>query len=110
MPWRMPAASIASPGLAENPRPLGCTVIWNAVAASVAVVAVASGVLMLLGILVRFSSRVFAFRRPIPLDAPSGRQPQILPSNQTPLGALPSRFRRERVLIIGCGDVGQRVA
>ena len=26
------------------------------------------------------------------------------------LGALPARFRRERVLIIGCGDVGQRVA
>ena len=25
------------------------------------------------------------------------------------LGALPARFRRERVLIIGCGDVGQRV-
>jgi len=33
-----------------------------------------------------------------------------LPSNQTPLGALPSRFRRERLLIIGCGDVGLRVA
>lgn len=27
-----------------------------------------------------------------------------------PLGALPARFRRQRVLIIGCGDVGQRVA
>jgi nucleoside-diphosphate-sugar epimerase len=26
------------------------------------------------------------------------------------LGALPSRFRRERVLIIGCGDVGLRTA
>ena len=26
------------------------------------------------------------------------------------LGALPARFRRERVLIVGCGDVGQRVA
>ena len=24
------------------------------------------------------------------------------------LGALPARFRRERVLIIGCGDIGQR--
>jgi nucleoside-diphosphate-sugar epimerase len=33
-----------------------------------------------------------------------------LPSNQTPLGALPARFRRERVLIVGCGDVGLRVA
>ena len=26
------------------------------------------------------------------------------------MGALPSRFRKERVLIIGCGDVGQRAA
>ena len=33
----------------------------------------------------------------------------ILPSNQTPLGALPARFRRERLLVVGCGDVGQRV-
>jgi nucleoside-diphosphate-sugar epimerase len=33
-----------------------------------------------------------------------------LPSNQYPLGALPARFRRERLLIIGCGDVGLRVA
>jgi nucleoside-diphosphate-sugar epimerase len=32
-----------------------------------------------------------------------------LPSIQSPLGALPSRFRRERVLVIGCGDVGLRV-
>jgi nucleoside-diphosphate-sugar epimerase len=34
----------------------------------------------------------------------------ILPSNQNPLGALPSRFRRTRILIVGCGDVGLRVA
>ncbi|MFT3777881.1 MAG: NAD-dependent epimerase/dehydratase family protein [Ottowia sp.] len=33
-----------------------------------------------------------------------------MPSNQTPLGALPARFRCTRVLIIGHGDVGQRVA
>ena len=33
-----------------------------------------------------------------------------MPSNQNPLGALPARFRRQRLLIIGCGDVGQRVA
>ena len=32
-----------------------------------------------------------------------------MPSNQSPLGALPSRFKRERLLIIGCGDVGVRV-
>lgn len=31
-----------------------------------------------------------------------------MPSNQNPLGALPARFRRERVLIVGCGDVGLR--
>ena len=34
----------------------------------------------------------------------------ILPSNLSPLGALPARFRRQRILIIGCGDVGLRVA
>lgn len=34
----------------------------------------------------------------------------ILPSIQTPLGALPSRFRRGRILLVGCGDVGLRVA
>lgn len=33
-----------------------------------------------------------------------------MPSNQSPLGALPARFRRERVLIVGCGDIGTRVA
>jgi nucleoside-diphosphate-sugar epimerase len=33
-----------------------------------------------------------------------------LPSNSNPLGALPARFRRQRVLIVGCGDVGLRVA
>jgi nucleoside-diphosphate-sugar epimerase len=45
-------------------------------------------------------------------------RPLILPSNQssptslyaTRPGALPARFRRERVLIVGCGDVGLRVA
>ena len=38
------------------------------------------------------------------------QQVSILPSNQNPLGALPARFRRERLLIVGYGDVGQRVA
>ncbi len=33
-----------------------------------------------------------------------------MPSIQSPTGALPSRFRRQRILIIGCGDVGLRVA
>ncbi len=33
-----------------------------------------------------------------------------MPSNQSPLGALPARFRRPRVLIVGCGDVGLRAA
>jgi nucleoside-diphosphate-sugar epimerase len=35
---------------------------------------------------------------------------RILPSFQSPLGALPARFKRERLLIVGCGDVGLRVA
>ncbi len=38
------------------------------------------------------------------------RQVPILPLNQNPLGALPARFRRQRLLIIGFGDVAQRVA
>ena len=33
-----------------------------------------------------------------------------MPSNLNPLGALPARFRRQRLLIVGCGDVGLRVA
>lgn len=33
-----------------------------------------------------------------------------MPLNQRPRRALPARFRRQRVLIVGCGDVGQRVA
>ena len=33
-----------------------------------------------------------------------------MPAFQTPLGALPARFRRERVLVVGCGDVGLRAA
>jgi len=33
-----------------------------------------------------------------------------VPSNLYPLGALPARFRRQRVLIVGCGDVGLRAA
>jgi nucleoside-diphosphate-sugar epimerase len=33
-----------------------------------------------------------------------------LPSFQYPQGALPARFRRERLLIIGCGDIGLRAA
>jgi nucleoside-diphosphate-sugar epimerase len=39
-------------------------------------------------------------------------QPIIFPNStfMSLLGALPARFRRERVLIVGCGDVGQRAA
>jgi len=33
-----------------------------------------------------------------------------LPSYSNPLGALPARFRRTRLLIIGCGDIGLRAA
>jgi nucleoside-diphosphate-sugar epimerase len=44
------------------------------------------------------------------LDAKIFFKSLILPSNLNPLGALPSRFRRQRILIVGCGDVGLRVA
>ena len=33
-----------------------------------------------------------------------------MPAIPNPLGALPFRFRRQRVLVIGCGDVGLRAA
>ncbi|MDO5626096.1 MAG: SDR family oxidoreductase [Pseudomonadota bacterium] len=33
-----------------------------------------------------------------------------MPSNQTPIGALPARFRRLRVFVAGFGDVGTRAA
>lgn len=34
---------------------------------------------------------------------------RILPSIQRISGALPARFRRPRILVVGCGDVGSRV-
>lgn len=40
---------------------------------------------------------------------PALRSPHTLLYATRP-GALPARFRRERVLLVGCGDVGQRVA
>ncbi|NBO13975.1 MAG: NAD-dependent epimerase/dehydratase family protein [Betaproteobacteria bacterium] len=33
-----------------------------------------------------------------------------MPSNLSPLGALPSRFRKPRLLVVGGGDVAQRMA
>jgi len=41
------------------------------------------------------------------LPASPSRSPQLYAARP---GALPARFRRQRVLIIGCGDVGVRVA
>jgi nucleoside-diphosphate-sugar epimerase len=35
---------------------------------------------------------------------------RILPSINNPAGALPARFRRQRILIVGCGDIGLRTA
>ncbi|MCB1999962.1 MAG: NAD-dependent epimerase/dehydratase family protein [Burkholderiaceae bacterium] len=32
-----------------------------------------------------------------------------MPSNMNPMGALPARFRRTRLLLVGCGDIGMRV-
>lgn len=37
------------------------------------------------------------------------KESPILPANLNLLGALPARFRKPRVLIVGCGDVGTRV-
>src|SRR4051812_29661733 len=87
MPWRMAAASRASSALVLKVRPLGCTVTWKGPAAASALVI--SG----------YPRRLGSFALP-----------SILPSFQSPLGARPARFRRERVLIVGCGDVGLRVA
>jgi nucleoside-diphosphate-sugar epimerase len=77
---------MASPGSTEKLRPLGSTVTekWEAVVAG----------------LVIFMDILWAVFLAVP----------IVPSNQTPLGALPARFRRSPVLIVGCGDVGLRVA
>ncbi len=44
------------------------------------------------------------------MDILGGFESSILPANTPPLGALPARFRRERILIVGCGDVGLRMA
>jgi len=86
MPWRIPAAKMDSPGLALKLRPLGCTVMLKVMEGEK-------------------SSDGYAVR----ITDPARKSP-ILPSNQSPLGALPARFRRERVLIVGCGDVGLRAA
>ena len=48
-----------------------------------------------------------------PNQSPQSPQRQSHPRAARPqasLGALPRRFLRQRVLIVGCGDVGQRVA
>src|SRR3954468_18479936 len=87
MPWRIAAGRIASPASTSNERPLGWAVTLKGPG-------VAEG-------LVIFS---------VSSEAVVEREQSILPSIQSPLGALPSRFRRERVLIIGCGDVGLRIA
>lgn len=44
------------------------------------------------------------------LSAVSNFAERIVPLFQSPLGALPARFRRSRVLIVGCGDIGLRAA
>ena len=95
MPARMPAIRMASPAWVVKARPLGCTVIWNPE------VAVSLGVML-----------------SVSLGVASYNWFPILPSIQSPHpilyatrpGALPARFRRARVLIVGCGDVGLRVA
>src|SRR5665647_1813462 len=85
MPWRMAAASKASSLSTVKALPLGCTVTLK----------------LMVGILGTYCGLINLAGFPVT---------PILPSNLNPLGALPSRFRRERVLIVGCGDVGLRVA
>src|SRR4030095_1187369 len=58
----------------------------------------------------RFARRCAAHGYSWPLPGVSKKGRWILPSIDSPLGARPSRFRRQRVLIVGCGDVGLRAA
>lgn len=44
---------------------------------------------------------------PRPFSRPASRYPDL---HAARAGALPARFRRQRVLIVGCGDVGLRAA
>ncbi len=44
---------------------------------------------------------------PRPFSRPASRSPDLHAARS---GALPARFRRQRVLIVGCGDVGLRAA
>jgi nucleoside-diphosphate-sugar epimerase len=46
----------------------------------------------------------------LPVKACSVFKKLIVPSHYPALGALPARFRRLRVLIVGYGDIGQRAA
>src|SRR5690606_36987609 len=77
----MPAARMVSSGEEEKLRPLGSTVIVNV---------------------------ILAGWWGGPHGAGKPKLSQIC-SSMGFLGALPARFRRERVLIVGCGDVGGRV-
>ena len=46
----------------------------------------------------------------MPATRPHPRQHRQLRPKAGVIGALPARFRRERLLLVGCGDVGLRVA
>ncbi len=90
MDWRRLAVNMVSVLSTTKWRPLGCTVTVK-LCADLAEFGMVSGIYWL------SYSVIF-------------HQTLILPSNLTPLGALPARFRRERVLIVGCGDIGLRLA
>lgn len=85
MPWAIAAASRVSVVPTWKLRPLGSMVMVKGA------LAVPLGVILWLSLQTLFS------------------RDRILPSNQASLGALPARFRRQRILVVGCGDVGSRL-
>src|SRR3989344_4011069 len=91
----MAADRMASPALALKARPLGCTVIWNAAG-------VAASALVMWG---------YPWNRLRSNYRPSKSQANgpNFAFNTKPPWRPPARFRRERLLIVGCGDVGQRI-
>ena len=96
MPWRMAAAKMVSSCTAEKLRWLGATVIWNDIMPEN-----------------KFLEFVFFVSSIVPVIQPYSTRLQRRNASTfwgAGLGALPARFRRPRLLIVGCGDVGQRVA
>ena len=91
MPWRMAAANTGSSALAWNWRPLGSIWIWNVILARLKRL-VAVGTHRGGGLLAQ-NRHCLKFKTGVKMN-----------------GALPAVFRRQRILVVGCGDIGQRAA